>query len=121
MLPGQRADRGAHLVADPGHHELGERPVVVGDAERRKLRADQLTSRIHNGLQHLGDGQLVADRQHGLGEATRRAELIAGGHGAHDSDGRRGARHTTVLGPWSDPEPVRGPIRSAGRSGRVET
>jgi hypothetical protein len=98
VLAWQWTDRRAHLVADPGHHELRERPVVVGHAKRRILRADQLAGRVDDGLQHLGHGDLVADRQHRRGEAADRTQILALRPGHTPTIVRPGRRH---VGPRS--------------------
>ena len=76
VLAGQGADRGLLLGAHAGDDELGERTAVVGDAERGVVGACQLAGRVDDRLQHLGDGELVADRQHRRRQAARRAQFV---------------------------------------------
>ena len=64
-------------VADPVHHELGERPVRVGYPERGVPGADQRPGRAHDHLQHVPDGQLPGDRQHDLADLVQLVEPVA--------------------------------------------
>ena len=98
----QRADGLPLGVADPVHHELGERVALVGHAERRVARADQGPRGPHDHLQHVADGHLPGDRQHRLAHlvqliqpvthVTAQVTLTGSGlAGAHSPDVSRAA------------------------------
>ena len=80
--PRQRADRRPLGVADPVHHELGERVALIGHAERGVARADQGPGRAHDHLQHVADGHLPGDGQHRLAHLVQLVESFA--HGCSD-------------------------------------
>jgi hypothetical protein len=76
VLAGERADRGLLLGVEARDQELGEGAVVVGDAEGGVFGAGELAGRVDDRLQHLGDGEPAADRQHRRRQAAGRAQFV---------------------------------------------
>jgi hypothetical protein len=76
MLAGQRADRLALGVGDAVDQELGERALIVGDAQGGVLAVDEFPRGDDDGLQHLADGQVPGDREHRRTQRIERALLI---------------------------------------------
>lgn len=63
MLSGEGADGAPLLVAHAVDDELGEAPVVVGDAERGVLRVEQVAGGGHDRLEDVAYLQVPAHRQ----------------------------------------------------------
>src|SRR4029077_10696506 len=103
VLAWQRADRLALPLGDAVHHELSERAVVVGHAERRVPGARERAYRAHDDLEHVADRQFPGDREHGRADPAE--DLVLAGR----VTGHRGAvfAHDTTL-----------PARAAARIGR---
>ena len=65
VLARYRPDRAPLLVADPVGEELREPAVLVRYPQRRVAGVHQPAGRREDGLQHLVDGQVGGDREHG--------------------------------------------------------
>lgn len=76
MLSGQRADGLPLLVADSVDNELGEAPVVIGDAQGGVLGVQQLAGRGDDRLQDVAHFEMPAHGEQG---------------GAHGCEARRWA------------------------------
>src|SRR5260370_1069485 len=78
MLPRQRADRLALAFRYAVDDELGERPVVVGHAERRVPGTDEGAGRPDDHLQHVAGRQLPGHGEHHLAHPLQHVVLAAG-------------------------------------------
>src|SRR4029077_2357384 len=96
VLAWQRADRLALPLGDAVHHELSERAVVVGHAERRVPGARERAYRAHDDLEHVADRQFPGDSEHGRADPAEDLVLagcVTGGRAvAARSRRRRGTR-----------------------------
>jgi len=81
VLARQGTDRLPLLVAHPVDDELRERALVVGHAQRRVLRVEQLPRRADDALQHLLDREMGGDGEHRAGQRVQRLAGHLGGPG----------------------------------------
>jgi hypothetical protein len=114
VLAWQRADRLPLAFRDPVHHELGEPPVVIGDAEGRVTGISQRARRAHDHLEHVTDRLLACYRQHYLADPVEHLVPAAVLRHAPDVTGAADAvDRPRVLGPsayaQADPRPMRQP------------
>jgi hypothetical protein len=77
VLARQRADLCLLTGGNAVDHELGERPAIVGHAERRIPGADQRSGRANDHLQHVPDRHLAGDGQDYLADPLE--DLVAAG------------------------------------------
>src|SRR5262249_6492799 len=92
VLARQRADRLAPPLRDAVDHELGERPTVVGHAQRRIPGTGQGADRAHDHLEHVTDRQLPGNRQHRRTDPAEYLVLASGPVRARKGRTRGGAR-----------------------------
>src|SRR5215469_3278291 len=76
VLARYRPDRLLLALGYAVNDELGERPVIVGHAERRVPGIDERAGRPDDHLQHVAGGQLPGHREHYLADLLQHVVLL---------------------------------------------